>query len=193
MISIRELSDRRLAWYRPGVETQTYELRPDKLPAVTVAVFRDQGRIKLPISPKRNFLWSLLESFGYEALSAAEAETAEGTWRFLRRQSSAPTVTVRLPGDPPNVAEFSDERLVLPGGGSLRSGQMPWSNVCTWHAQDDRPVMHLRPRIWGFWPSPGIKAYVEFEPAAKDCAELPLLVLLSWYEYLADAGAVATE
>jgi hypothetical protein len=184
MISIRELCDCRLVWYRSVWGGETYRLGPEGLPGETAAVFRDRGSIKLPTPPKRNLLWTVLESLGYEALYGADAETADGIWQFLRRQSSVPSVTVRLPGDPPNIAEFKSDCLELPQGRSVRRLQRHFPHKWRWHDHDDRPVMRLRPRIWGLWSPPGIKAYVEFEPAAKDCAELPLLVLVSWYDYL---------
>jgi hypothetical protein len=115
--------------------------------------------------------------------SLAEARTLAGAWTFKRRGMMSPAVTARLAGSEQEAAVYRPNwsstrgELTLAGGEALdfRSGTL-WGQDWVLSAPGDVPLLRFATRTL-------LKRNCEVvvEPAARERADLPLLLSFCWY------------
>jgi len=172
MMKMAELIGHGLKWVQPHALKMEYELQSDEILAATLH-FRS--------------------SFG----SLATGASADGSWTFKRVGFWQTRVSIRASGSETDLAVFRNN--TWSGGGTLEfpDGRKYPANTNFWSTQyefktEEGKVLISNKNIGGMLH---MSSGVEIHPAAKEIAELPWMVLLSWYltvmMYM-DSAAVAT-
>jgi hypothetical protein len=146
-----------LAWKQPKVLKSRYEL---------VAGSERVGTLHFS------------NSFG----SLATGESADGTWTFKRVGFFRQVATIRTAGSEVDFAQFQNKTwsgggsIVLPGGRKFLATTNTWETRFEWSLEGGGVLFRFK--------TGGIirhTAEVEVTPAGAAAAEIPLLLLFSWY------------
>jgi hypothetical protein len=158
MMKMVELIGHGLKWVQPHALKMEYELQADEILAASLH-FRS--------------------SFG----SLATAASADGSWTFKRVGFWQTKVTIRPSGSETDLAVF--RKNTWSGGGTLEfsDGRKYPANTNFWATQYEfktevGKVLISNKNIGGMLR---MSSGAEIHAAAKDIAEMPWMVLLSWY------------
>ena len=157
-MKMTELIGHGLKWVQPHMLKMEYELRAEEIVAATLH-FRS--------------------SFG----SLATAESADGSWTFKRAGFLQTRVTIRASGSETDLAVFRNNSWS--GGGTLEfpDGRKYPANTNFWATKyefktEAGKVLISNKNIGGMLH---MSSGIEIHAAAENIAEMPWMVLLSWY------------
>ncbi|MHB8932478.1 MAG: hypothetical protein ACYC6H_03300 [Bellilinea sp.] len=172
MEPISKVAQKELIWTQPNAFKEEYELRGDDVLVGTLK-FRS--------------------AFG----SLAIAETADGCWTFKRVGFFSTRVSVRACDSETDIASFKNSTwsgggtLELPNGRTYRASTNFWQTKLELISEYDQLVLSYSD-IGGFFRR---TAMVQIEQYAAQIADLPWMVMLSWYLVVMmqrDSAAAAT-
>ena len=172
MEPISKVAQKELIWTQPNAFKEDYELRGEEILVGTLK-FRS--------------------AFG----SLAIAETADGCWTFKRVGFFSTRVSVRACDSETDIASFKNNTwsgggtLELPNGRTYRASTNFWQTKLELISEFDQLVLSYSD-IGGFFRR---TAMVQIEQNAAQIADLPWMVMLSWYLVVMmqrDSAAAAT-
>lgn len=146
-----------LQWAQPRASRRTFELRSGERLVATLAM---------------RSVWGTL----------ARAETAAACWTFKRVGFFQQRVEVRPCDSDTSIGMFVNATwagggtLTMPDGRTFRATTNFWSTK--WRIEDEHGAELLRFDYGGVFR---LRAHVHVADHARDLAELPLLLTLSWY------------